>query len=81
MTHTYLEGLGEEGAHTCVVDNSNGPVRLDDTVVAFNDAIVAALPLRLNVSRVQVFYTVAECVLRLGVLLKWVIEANETQDP
>lgn len=37
---------------TCVVDNSNGTVRLDDAVVAFNDAIVSALPLRFDVAGV-----------------------------
>lgn len=66
--------MSESECHvvTCVVDNSNGTVRLDDAVVAFNDAIVSALPLRFDVAGVQVFYAVAERVVRvLGVLLKW----------
>lgn len=56
-------------SRTCVVDDPNRAVRLDDTVVAFNDAIVSALPLRFDVAGVEVFYAVTKRVVR--VLLKW----------
>lgn len=56
-------------SRTCVVDDPNRAVRLDNTVVAFNDPIVSALPLRFDVAGVEVFYAVTERVVR--VLLKW----------